>query len=101
MFGAVHCIGWSFAFPSHTERILWRVSSIIIVSAPTSLFLALFFGVAVNGLPDVLLTIFAFTLFFVYFIGRVTLLVLPFLSLRSLPPGAYQTVHWTTFIPHV
>src|ERR1700722_17115925 len=100
MFGAVHCIGWSFAFPSHTERILWRVSSIIIVSAPTCYFLVLsFLGAA--GLPDVLGIIFIITLCFAYGIGRVTLLVLPFLSLRSLPPGAYQTVHWTTFIPHI
>ena len=36
-----------------------------------------------------------------YTISRAVTLVLAFISLRDLPPGAYETVHWTTFIPHV
>ena len=28
-------------------------------------------------------------------------LVLAFKSLRELPPGAYETVHWTTLVPHI
>ena len=28
-------------------------------------------------------------------------LAFAFTSLRDLPPTAYDTVHWTTFIPHV
>ena len=34
------------------------------------------------------------------FVGRVVIWVL-YTSLKELPPGAYETVHWTTFIPHV
>lgn len=36
-----------------------------------------------------------------YFVARVILLVVAFSSLRSLPPAAYETVYWTTLIPHV
>ena len=36
-----------------------------------------------------------------YIIARVVTLVLAFTSLRDLSPGAFDTVHWTTFIPHV
>ena len=36
-----------------------------------------------------------------YIIAWVVTLVLAFMSLRDLPPGAYKTIHWTTFIPHV
>ena len=36
-----------------------------------------------------------------YNLARAVTLVLAFTSLRDLPPGAYETVHWTTFIPHV
>ena len=36
-----------------------------------------------------------------YILARAITLVLAFTSLRGLPPGAYETVHWTTFIPHV
>ena len=36
-----------------------------------------------------------------YILARVFTLVLASTSLRDLPPGAFDTVHWTTFIPHV
>jgi len=36
-----------------------------------------------------------------YIVARVTLLVLPFVDLKSLAPEVYKTVEWTTFIPHV
>lgn len=26
LFGAIHCIGWIFAFPSHMEQLLWRIT---------------------------------------------------------------------------
>jgi len=33
----------------------------------------------------------------VYVAARVILLVLAFVTLRSLPPAAYETVQWTSF----
>ena len=36
-----------------------------------------------------------------YIVARVFTLALAFTSLRDLPHGAFDTVHWTTFIPHV
>lgn len=30
IFGLIHCLAWNFAFPSHVEQVLWRVSSTII-----------------------------------------------------------------------
>jgi hypothetical protein len=106
IFGGIHCVGWSFEFPSHTEQLLWRIASIAITSAPLLIFtlpLVVYLDkqsvvpgwvlavLVTVGLPSVL----------VYVIGRFVLLALPFMSLRSLPPLAYQTVHWTTFIPHI
>lgn len=34
LFGAIHCIAWSFDFPSQTEQFLWHVSSIAITCLP-------------------------------------------------------------------
>ena len=47
---------------------------------------------------DVILTLRATIL---YILARAVTLVLAFKSLRELPPGAYETVHWTTLIPHI
>ncbi|KAI9452255.1 hypothetical protein F5148DRAFT_1003373, partial [Russula earlei] len=33
-FGGIHCIGWSFNFPSSAEQTLWRVSSVTITALP-------------------------------------------------------------------
>ena len=34
VFGGIHCVAWSFAFPSSTEQLLWRISSIAITGIP-------------------------------------------------------------------
>ena len=36
IFGAIHCIAWSFEFLSHTELVLWQISSIGIIATPIS-----------------------------------------------------------------
>src|SRR5262249_47743614 len=86
-FGAIHCVGWSFSFPSHTEQILWRISSISITSAPVVL---LFLGMVntFDLVPSAFLRLFGLVSGTWYGISRSILLVLPFLSLRSLPSGA-------------
>ena len=43
----------------------------------------------------------AFPAGILYILALVFTLALAFTSLRGLPPGAFDTVHWTTFIPHV
>ncbi|KAF8950661.1 hypothetical protein BDZ97DRAFT_2027258 [Flammula alnicola] len=40
VFGAIHCAGWNFLFPSHAELILWRISSLVIIVVPLSMVLA-------------------------------------------------------------
>ncbi|KAI9449653.1 hypothetical protein F5148DRAFT_1370990 [Russula earlei] len=46
IFGGIHCIGWSFTFPSITERTLWRVASVSITVIPILLppFISIFTG---------------------------------------------------------
>jgi len=102
-FGGIHCIGWSFAFPSSTERTLWRVASVSITSVPIALFL---FAFPIES--DWGGTIFRWIILccsglslILYVLSRLVLLMLSFLTLRSLPPAAYHMVHWTSFIPHI
>ena len=34
LFGLIHCLGWSLVFPSDAERLVWRVSAVIIAALP-------------------------------------------------------------------
>ena len=36
-----------------------------------------------------------------YIVSRLILLVLMFVLLRKVPPGVYETVSWTNYIPHL
>ncbi|KAG0695641.1 hypothetical protein DFH29DRAFT_837579, partial [Suillus ampliporus] len=97
VFGGIHCLGWNFLFQRHVDQILWRAASLGMVLAPLYVFLS-------SYLLENILTFFFTSLgvisTLIYIPVRVTLVVLMILSLRSLPPGVYDTVAWTKFIPH-
>ena len=105
-FGAIHCIAWFFSFPTRAELLIWRILSVAITAVPIHIILM---SVLANRLFTIDFDKFAITAVFfgpisgviLYIIARAVTLVLAFTSLRQLPPGAYETVHWTTFIPHV
>jgi hypothetical protein len=104
VFGGIHCIGWSFDFPSHTEQLLWRISSISITGIPLGMVVLATINIA-RGYGhiniEVLLNILAVLLSLLYIVSRVLLLAMSLTTLRSLPSSAFQTVEWTTFLPHV
>jgi hypothetical protein len=107
VFGAIHCIGWSFDSPSVIERTLWRFASLCITGIPILFVPFLVLGNAFDTFilqdqfndfcENTAITL----LFFLYILSRLALLVLPFLCLRSLPPAAFYIVHWVSFIPHI
>jgi EamA domain-containing membrane protein RarD len=101
--GATHCVAWSFHFPSHTESLLWRFSSAAITAVPLLVFVATVttFSLNIEDLvqyPFIILLVLSGLL---YIATRVITVVLAFMTLASLPLGAFQTIHWTTLIPHV
>ena len=103
-FGAIHCIAWVFSFPTHIELLMWRISSVAITAVPIYIPLALLLATWLessfeNTITAILTSILPAGI--LYIIARAVTLVLAFTSLRDLPQGAYETVYWTTFIPHV
>ncbi|KZP12340.1 hypothetical protein FIBSPDRAFT_836385 [Athelia psychrophila] len=104
IFGAVHCTAWSFAFPSQAEKLLWRISAVITTAIPLFyvVFVILYTVAAhhIKRLVDSVIILSAVALPF-YLVARAVLLVLTFTTLRDLPPAAYESIHWMSFIPHV
>ena len=102
-FGAIHCVAWFFSFPTHMELLTWRISSVAITAVPIYIPLMFFFGIrlSIMGFGNTVSYFSPLSGGVLYILGRAITLVLAFTSLRDLPPGAYETVRWTTFIPHV
>ncbi|KDQ55319.1 hypothetical protein JAAARDRAFT_692072 [Jaapia argillacea MUCL 33604] len=102
VFGAIHCLAWSLPFPSHTQQLIWRVCAVAISSLPL-LAAGTYHYMYRRGSQVNQYVFFPFitTICLTYLFARITILVLTFRSLRTLPPGAFETVYWTTFIPHL
>ncbi|KAI2632947.1 hypothetical protein GGS21DRAFT_148400 [Xylaria nigripes] len=118
----VHIAGWSFSFPTQAESMIWRAASLLLL-------FFMFTGGAIPVVSTKPWFDFKFTLLWVwvrktrtqsptwtqqhilrfisdfayvlYIIARLLIFVEIFISFRSLPASAYQTVDWTGFLPHV
>jgi preprotein translocase subunit SecG len=110
VFGGIHCLGWNDLFQGHAEQILWRAASLAIVSAPVSILLLWGCAIWLNSLDEVsmsfavsrtLASLVPLASIFIYIVARIILIVLILMSFQSLPPGTYDTVAWTNFIPHL
>ncbi|KZP19170.1 hypothetical protein FIBSPDRAFT_744398 [Athelia psychrophila] len=106
VFGAVHCTAWSYVFPSLEQQKMWRVCALAITTIPLPMAVAFAafdpFLQHVRNVPHAYTQVICMALgALLYIIARIILLVLSFTTLRHLPLSAYQTVQWTTWIPHV
>jgi hypothetical protein len=104
VFGAIHCIAWSFQFPTRAEQLLWHTCSAAITCVPVVTFTLrriIRFILQGHGSLDGTLNVLYVIATVLYIPARVALLIEAFISLRSLPPRAYETVHWTSFFPHI
>jgi hypothetical protein len=110
VFGAIHCIAWSFHFATLQELWAWRISAILISGLPISIFTV---GILCEltdckdnaptwmKLHELFTGSILFGMMSLYIIARIILLVLPFVAVRALPPGAYVQLNWVTFLPHI
>ena len=123
IFGALHCIGWNFYFPSPLEQLLWRIGSLAITLLPTihlPLVALVFFERLIEeryGVPisDVIvfmkepnMALFSVLCLFVllasvvtYVLARLLLLTLTIILLRKQPESAFYAIDWANFWPHI
>lgn len=112
LFGGLHLIPWEFTFPTPTESFLWRISALWITLNPVLLSIPLIFHSFISDqlgvvyrLPGRRWTLKPLQLITMtvplYILARVLIVVLAFVTLRSLPPGVCTEIPWSTFIPHI
>jgi hypothetical protein len=96
-------VAWRYSFPSQAEKIMWRVCCMIMLGVPfwlagvfvtINMFSKFFYPLRLQIRESVKVTR------YFYILARVMMLVEMAISLRSLSPGVYSEVHWTTFLPH-
>jgi hypothetical protein len=107
IFGAIHCIAWSFHFPSLQERLAWTISAASIAGLPILFAVFPLLGQilkdhfedwwGINGIRYVIIG----GIPVLYVIARIVLLVLPCIALRALPPTALLEIRWAAFFPHI
>jgi hypothetical protein len=105
IFGSIHCVAWSFHFPSLQEQLAWRISALSIAGLPILIsalimlvgdFGARFEVVTTTGSRFVVVAFFG-----LYVIARIVLLILPCTTLRALNSTALVEIQWTAFVPHI
>lgn len=106
LFGAIHVASWNITLPSNVEQWLWRASALCCCTVgmvSSRVFLNIITCLPWIG-PGTAEASF-FTMWLVialfYVTARLFMIVEVFLSLRALPRSAYESVQWSSFIPHI
>ncbi|KAF7977362.1 hypothetical protein HWV62_3953 [Athelia sp. TMB] len=88
VFGSVHCIAWSYVYPSYTEQLLWRISAATIVVVPV-IFLMLVIFMAFENRAGGVVTIIAFSFLprteeVLWRVSSVTIVIMPIFFMSPL-----------------
>jgi hypothetical protein len=124
LYGGIHATSWNGHFPTDIERSMWRVSSCLVAGTGVAFWLPWALLSVQEGVGAILagwlmergwgkvddtfiyfLSLFvnavAILMLLVYSFARLFLVTEAFISIRSLPVGAYDTVSWVNVLPHV
>ncbi|KAG1829917.1 hypothetical protein DFJ58DRAFT_908875 [Suillus subalutaceus] len=95
LFGVMHCMAWSFHFPTPEEQVLWRISAVGLACGPLLCIFAVFI---LNALEISLASLIRISI-----LARTILLLLMCTTLRDLPHGSdvFDVVWWTSLVPHL
>jgi len=101
IFGAIHCLAWNSVFPTHAERILWRVAALAVTAIPGIIYTAYAFHPSSLNFRETLQSPFVVPLATIYCLARTSLLVIAIIDLHALPFKAYLIPSWSKFVPHI
>lgn len=115
-YGGVHATAWHGHFPSRTEALFWRASSVCIAGsgltwiiinmlARTSSWFKAYWKqvetLRAHWTSLVALGSLATLCGLAYVFARIFLVVESFIGLRKMPASAFETVEWTELFPHL
>ena len=108
VFGIIHFLGLLFHFVTGKEKIAWIISTIfIIIMSVLARFYshrtvnAVLSGAGFSDYRTLAHICINLAGLCIYIIARITILVLSFMELRSLPSDAYEQINWVYFLPHI
>ena len=98
LYGPIHFLAWNDHFPTPMERLLWRVSSIVVTcSGLVGVCVAYFVRSGSDG-PGIILSFVVIPAMHILASGY--LIVASFLQLASLDSAAYRLPSWSYYWPH-
>jgi len=111
IFCGVQVGAWNFGFPTHQERLAWRICSICATGLPVPMLVSMWGNILYDFIEDsknqllrhllkTLRGVFGY-LVYIYFLARIALIVLAFMAMRDLPDKSYDNVNWNSYIPHI
>lgn len=98
LFGMFHVFAWNSQFINTSGQLLWRICSIVVITAPIGL---VFLGAFFESLPEKLNNTIGTCLGMIYTCARLLLVALLVLSFWSLPDAVYQETNWSSVIPSI
>ena len=112
VFWGIQLFGWCFHFITNQEKMAWLISTtpfIIIMSFSARFYShckfkrvnAVLSGVGFSDYRTLVLISINLAGLCIYIVARITLLVLSFMELRSLPSDAYDQINCVDFLPHI
>lgn len=120
IYGGLHALAWNASFHSFVEKVIWRLSSLIIVTSapvidgslrPISYIISrrdreseehrrsctgIWLSIALFSLKAIVYIDLA-----AYFLARLYLIVECFISLTHSPFGVYEVPFWSNYLPHI
>ncbi|KAL8758101.1 MAG: hypothetical protein Q9199_001734 [Rusavskia elegans] len=108
VYGGLHALAWFAHFHSPTEQLLWRISSVVIMSGIPTLTAIYKIGRLITSYnwrhdEHVQLSLFWLILLgtIAYILARLYLVIECFIQLSHLPAGVYEVPEWSSYFPHI
>lgn len=111
IYGGIHTSSWNGHFPSYVERLIWKIAVCVVAGGGfIELSIPILLSLVVSLIPNAekhpnwvgLASFIPMLLFLILCVtAKIFLVVESFISVRSLPVGAYNTTNWINFLPHI